>query len=93
MIYRDQVGLLNLSLKCHIWDKLLFNSAIGSCHCSEMLVSMVQFLFASVKAVVLSYCCIVKQWCVSLSKTALKYSRICLALDSHLWDLQHSSAV
>ena len=38
MIYRDQVGLLNLSLKCHIWDKLLFNSAIGSCHCSELLV-------------------------------------------------------
>ena len=30
MIYRDQVGLLNLSLKCHIWDKLLFNSAIVS---------------------------------------------------------------
>ena len=40
MIYRDQVGLLNLSLKCHIWDKLLFNSAISSCHCSEMLVLM-----------------------------------------------------
>ena len=38
MIYRDQVGLLNLSLKCHIWDKLLFNSAIGSCHYSELLV-------------------------------------------------------
>ena len=59
MIYRDQVGLLNLSLKCHIWDKLLFNSAIGSCHCSEMLVSTVQFLFASVKAVcfeLLLYC-------------------------------------
>ena len=36
MIYRDQVGLLNLSLKCHVWDKLLFNSAIGSCHCSEI---------------------------------------------------------
>ena len=59
MIYRDQVGLLNLSLKCHIGDKLLFNSAVGSCHYSEMLVSTVQFLFASVKAVcfeLLLYC-------------------------------------
>ena len=62
MIYKDQAGLLNLSLKCHIWDKLLFNSAIGSCHYSEMLVSTVQFLFASVKAVcfeLLLYCKVV----------------------------------
>ena len=72
MIYRGQGGLLNLSLQCHIWDDWLFNLAIGSYHCSEMLSIQYISFFAIVKAACIELLLYCKAVACVLSKAALK---------------------